>query len=173
MGSLLLATEHGIGLNFDILETNVINLAIIIGVLYVYGGKFVKNLMNERRNRIEEEITSAEERAKVAEGELQKAQTALAQAQATAANILSEAKVTAERLRSEILAQADGEIARLQADAGKELASEREKVIAELKRQIAVQALARVETELKNRMSQGQQQEQFVDRCIAQIGGDS
>jgi len=51
---LLLATEAsgegGFGLNFDILETNLINLVIIIAVLFYFGRGFVGKILTERRS---------------------------------------------------------------------------------------------------------------------------
>ena len=52
---LLLATEAsgegGFGLNFDILETNLINLVIIIAVLFYFGVRIVGKILTERRSR--------------------------------------------------------------------------------------------------------------------------
>jgi F-type H+-transporting ATPase subunit b len=54
---LLLATEAsregGFGFNFDILETNLINLVIIIAVLFYFGRGFVGKILTERRSGIE------------------------------------------------------------------------------------------------------------------------
>jgi F-type H+-transporting ATPase subunit b len=61
---LLLATEAsgegGFGLNFDILETNLINLVIIIAVLFYFGRGFVGKILTERRSAIQEAIQEAE-----------------------------------------------------------------------------------------------------------------
>jgi len=77
----LLATEAahavesgGFGLNFNVLETNLINLAIIIGVLFYFGRKVLVNILEERRSRIAEEIRDAEKRQKDAAAALADAQ---------------------------------------------------------------------------------------------------
>ena len=45
------AGEGGFGLNTDILETNLINLAIIISVLFIFGRRVLGNTLQERRER--------------------------------------------------------------------------------------------------------------------------
>src|SRR3712207_3825362 len=100
------AESGGFGLDFNILETNLINLAIIIGVLFYFGRKVVGNVLNERRSRIEQEIRDAEKRQKDAAAALADAQQKLAKAQAEAEQIRAAAEENAKKAREEILAQA-------------------------------------------------------------------
>jgi len=60
----------GFGLNFDVLEANLINLTILIGVLFYFGRKVVGNILSERRANIEAAIKEAEQRQKEAAGTL-------------------------------------------------------------------------------------------------------
>jgi F-type H+-transporting ATPase subunit b len=163
-------THNGLGLNFDILETNLINLSILIGFLLVYGRKFISNILTERRLAIEEEINEAETQAKKAAAELAEAQQKLAQAQAEAVKIRADAETRAQAIKAEILAQAGTEIERMKATAVQELDTEQAKVITELKQRIVLKALEKAETRLKDRLdvSAG---EKLIDRCIAQLGG--
>jgi F-type H+-transporting ATPase subunit b len=168
-----LATENahgGLGLNFDILETNLINLSLLIGFLVVYGRKFISNILTERRLAIEEEINEAETQSQTAAAQLAEAQQKLAQAQAEAVTIRADAETRAKVLKSQILAQADTEIERMKATAVQELDTEQAKVIAELKQRIVLKALEKSEARLKDRLdvSAG---EKLIDRCIAQLGG--
>jgi F-type H+-transporting ATPase subunit b len=48
-----LAEEGGVGLNFDILETNLINLALVIGILFYFGRKFLGSTLSSRKAEIE------------------------------------------------------------------------------------------------------------------------
>ncbi|MEL6249794.1 MAG: F0F1 ATP synthase subunit B, partial [Cyanobacteria bacterium J06627_15] len=59
---LVASEEGGFGLNFDILETNLINLIIIIGVLVYFGRSFLGKTLTERRVAIESAIKDAEAR---------------------------------------------------------------------------------------------------------------
>ncbi|MBR8827910.1 MAG: F0F1 ATP synthase subunit B [Gomphosphaeria aponina SAG 52.96 = DSM 107014] len=166
------AAESGFGLNFDILETNIINLGIIIVLLVVYGGKVIGKILTERRSKIEAEIKEAEERAASGAAALADAQQNLAQAQAQAEKIKAEAETTALKVKEEILAEGKKEVARIKSTAVKELDAQRAKAIAQLKQRIGFLAIERVESQLKERLD-ASAQEKLVNRCIAQLGGGS
>ena len=170
--SYLATSEGGFGFNFEILETNLINLAILVGVLVYYGSKLISNILTERRSRIEEEIKDAENRAAEAATALAEAQKSLSEAQARAEKIRAEAQVTAQKAKEEILAQGAKEIEKIKAAAVKELDSEQAKVMAELKQRIAVLTIERVESQLKERLDSSAQT-RLIERSIAQLGGES
>jgi F-type H+-transporting ATPase subunit b len=169
---LYLATEEvsgGFGLNFDILGTNLLNLAIIVALLVVYGGKFLRNILEERRTKIAEEIKEAEAIEAKAAATLAEAKQNLTQAQEKAKTIKAEAEITASRVSEEIIAQGNKDIERMKAAAGQELDSERVKVIAELKRTIAVLALQKAEQELKNNLNDDTQG-RLISSAVSQLG---
>ena len=171
---LYLATEEaggGFGLKFDdILGSNVINLAILISFLVIYGGKFFTKFLNERSEKIAQEIEEAENYAKDAAKALAEAKANLDQAQAKAKQIKADAGVTAKNLKAEILAQGEKEIERMKATAVQELDSERAKVVAELKRQVAILALEKAEQDLRDRLN-NEVQGQLISRAVDQLGG--
>jgi F-type H+-transporting ATPase subunit b len=88
-----------LGFNFNILDTNLINLAIIIVVLIYFGRKIVGKTLSERRERIETAIQSAERRQNEAETALSEQQKKLAQAQAEAERIRKSAEENANVAR--------------------------------------------------------------------------
>lgn len=162
----------GFGLNFNILETNLINLAIIIGVLFYFGRKVVGNTLGERRSRIEQEIGEAEQRQKEAAAALADAQQKLAQAQAEAEKIRATAEENAKVAKDAILTQATKDIERLNAAAAQDMETARERAIAELRERIAALAIQRVESQLASHLDDSAQQ-QLIDRSIAILGGGS
>ncbi|MEG4804891.1 F0F1 ATP synthase subunit B [Microcoleus sp. ARI1-B5] len=171
---LLLATEAsregGFGLNFDILETNLINLSIVIGLLFYFGRGFLGNILSERRSAIEEAIKDAETRQKDAAAALAEQQQKLTQAQAEAERIRSAAEANAIGAKEAILAQAAQDVERMKATAGQELEAERERAIAQLRARVASMALERVEAQLKTSLDDSAQN-QLIDRSIALLGG--
>ena len=162
----------GFGLNFNLLETNLINLSIIIGVLFYFGRKVLGNILGERRSRIEEEIREAEKRQKDAAAALADAQRKLAQAQAEAERIRAEAETSAKTAREAILAQAARDVERLKESAAQDLDTARERAIAELRERVAAMAIQRVESQLREHLDDSAQQ-QLIDRSIANVGGGS
>lgn len=175
MGTVLLlateaSTEGGFGLNFDILETNLINLSIVIGLLFYFGRGFLGNILGERRSAIEEAIKDAETRQKDAAAALAEQQQKLTQAQAEAERIRSAAEANAIGAKEAILAQAAQEVERMKATAGQELEAERERAIAQLRSTVVSLALAKVEGELKTSLDDNAQNH-LIDRSIALLGG--
>ncbi|MEG4284561.1 F0F1 ATP synthase subunit B [Microcoleus sp. A006_D1] len=171
---LLLATEAsgegGFSLNFDILETNLINLAIIIAVLFYFGRGFVGKILTERRSGIEEAIREAEKRQKDAAAALSEQQQKLTEAQAEAARIRAAAEETAKKAKEVILAQAAQEVERMKATAGQELEAEQERAIAQLRSAVVSMAMAKVESQLKASLDENAQNH-LIDRSIALLGG--
>ena len=162
--------ESGFGFNFDIIETNLINLGIIFVLLIVYGGKVIGNILSERRAKIEAEIKSADARAKESKDALAVAQKNLKEAQANAVNIRSEAETNAEKAKQAVLAKGEQEVERLKATAAADLSSEQKRAIAQLKSKVVEMALSKVESRMGEVLNDDKQR-QLVDRSIANIGG--
>lgn len=163
----LLATEGGgFGLNFDVLETNLINLAIIWGVLFYFGSKFLGNTLSERRATIQEAIQDAERRQREAKQALEQQKDNLAQAQSKAKDIVSAAKENATKASDEILTQAKADVAKMRAAADQDVAFQQEKVMRELRQRISQLALERAESELPSRLTPDIQTA-LIDKSIA------
>lgn len=163
----LLATEEGgFGLNFDLLETNLINLVIIWGVLFYFGSKFLGSTLSERRANIEEAIRDAERRQREAKQSLTEQEKNLAQAQSKAKDIVASAKQSATKASEDILAQAQADIERMRTAADQDVSFQQEKVMRELRQRISELALERAENELPSRLNP-EIQTALIDKSIA------
>lgn len=178
MGTLLfLATEAaathaegGFGLNFDILETNLINLSILIGILVVFGRKFLTDTLSERRTGIETIVKETEQRLNEAASKLAEAQKSVKDSQQEANKIISAAQEVAKDAREAILARAAVDVQRMKDVAAADMNTERDKAIASVRSQVVAQALAKVESQLQSGVSDDTQKE-LIDRSIALLGG--
>jgi F-type H+-transporting ATPase subunit b len=166
------AEEAGFGINFNILETNLINLAVVVGVVVYFGRNLLGKALGERRSNIETAIKDAEKRKQDAAAALADQQQKLAQAQAEANRIKAQAEESAKSARAEIMAQAAADIERLKATAAQDLSSQQDKVMTELRQRIAALAMQKVEAELKSGLGDDTQK-RLVDRSIAMMGGGS
>lgn len=164
------AAEGGFGLNLDFFETNLFNLAILLGIVVYYAPKTLGKILSERRTKIAEVIQEAEERQRKAAALLAEEQQKLAQAQAEATRIRQAADQRAEATKVEIAAQAEQDVQRLRETAAKDLGTEQDRVMAELKRRIAVLAVERAESNLRGRLSNNEQ-DRLIERSVAQLGG--
>jgi F-type H+-transporting ATPase subunit b len=167
----LLAAEGGVGLDFNILETNLINLVIIIGVLYYFGGKFLGKTLSTRQSAITTAITEAEQRKRTAAAALAEQQQKLAQAKEEAKKIMAEAQTTAERTREAILVQSQTDVERMRANAAQDLSSQEARVMRELQQRIAALAIERSEANLPGQLNDDLQR-RLVDSSIALLKGE-
>ena len=162
----------GFGINFDIFETNLINLAIVIGVLVYFGRGFLSKTLGDRREAIETAIKEAEQRKKQAVSALAEQQQKLAQAQGEAETIRASAVEAAKAAKADIVAKAEQDIQRMREAASQDLNADQARVITELRQRVAALAIQRVEAELPSRLNDSVQQ-QLIDRSIAMlVGGD-
>lgn len=164
------SAEEGFGLNLDILDTNLINLAILIGVLLYFGRGFLGNILGERRATIEQSIKEAEQRQQEAAKKLSEQQEKLTQAQSEAQKIIADAEERAKTVKANMLAQAEQDVERMKATASQEMDSERDRVIAQLRSMIASQALAQAESRISETLDEHAQQ-QLIDRSLNVLGG--
>ena len=165
------AEEGGFGLNLNPLETNLINLAIVLAVVVYFGRNLLGKLLSERRSAIETAIKEAEQRKKDAAIALADQQQKLAQAQAEAEKIRASAEEAAKAAKAEILAKAEQDVQRMRETAAQDLNTEQDRVVAELRQRVAALALQRVESELPSRLNESVQH-QLVDRSIAMLGAN-
>jgi len=165
------AAEHGFGLNFNLLETNLINIAIVVGVLFYFGRGLLGQLLGDRRAKIEADLTAAEARAQEANVALEAAQQKLAEAQAEVERLRAEAVTNAQNAKEKILAANVAEVERIKAAAVQDLDAERDRAIAEIKERISRLAIEQVEAQLQQKLADASVQQQLADRALAQIGG--
>ena len=75
----LIAGGESIGLNLDILETGLINVLILVGILVYTGKDFLGSLLEERKTNIVQGVQDAEDRLNEANRRLDEAQKQLSQ----------------------------------------------------------------------------------------------
>ena len=162
----LIATEHGIGLNLDILESGLINIIVLIGILIYSGNDFLGSLLEERKTTIAQNVKDAEERLNEAQNRLSEAKKQLNQASV----VISEIK--AETLKTKkIMLKADA------FDARKDLKSRFEKALGafkskerqiffEIKKQITSLVLSRTVSRVKETFAQEKSATKLINNTI-------
>jgi F-type H+-transporting ATPase subunit b len=171
MGNFLfLATEGGgVGLNLDLIETNLFNLTLVLGFVIVFGRKVLTEILSERKATIETAIKDTEARQQEAASALDVAKKNLAQAKAEAETIRATAITSAANAKAEIAAKTAADIARMQELAAADTSTEQDKAIAELRARVTSLAMERAEAQLKGLLTESAQTE-LIDRSIAMVG---
>ncbi len=90
----LLAKNEGIGLNLDILETGLLNILALVGILVYVGRDFLGSLLEERKTTIVKGVQDAEDRLNEAKKRLSEAEKQLNQANIVISEIKSETIAT-------------------------------------------------------------------------------
>jgi hypothetical protein len=97
--TLLASHGGGFGLNLNLFETNIINLAIVIAGLVWFLKGFLGGILDRRRQAILSELKDAEERLAAATTSLAAVKKDLADAQQRAETIRAEGQARAEAIR--------------------------------------------------------------------------
>ncbi|MFY8150415.1 MAG: F0F1 ATP synthase subunit B [Prochlorococcaceae cyanobacterium] len=165
----LLASEGGFGLNFNIFESNVINLAIVIACLWKFLPGFLGGILERRRALILTDLNDAEQRLAQATSALATAQKELAEAQKKAEQIRAEGKERAQALRLEIEKRTIEDMARVKQSSASDLEAEASRVTTMLRRQAAQMAIEKALSSLPSRLDE-QAQARFIEQAIQSMG---
>lgn len=107
------ASEGGMGMVWE-----VVNLALLVGVLVYFARKPVLAYLSERRGGIQENLEGAEKLLQQAESKLQEWSERAAQLDTEVESIRAAAKRAAEQERDAIIADAEATAGRIRASAG-------------------------------------------------------
>lgn len=166
----LLAAEGGIRLNTDILETGVLNILVLIGIIVYVGRDFLGSSLEQRQQEIIQSVQDAEERLTEANTRLSEAQKQLTQAQVIISEIRQETINTKKLLLDSDSTQANQELATRFGRALATLRSREQQVFSEIKQQIISLALKNVLTKIQTNLSPTKQAT-LIDKSIAKLGG--
>lgn len=167
--SALIAHSGGFGLNLDVFETNIINLAIVIAALVWFLPKFLGGILERRRGAILSDLKEVEQRLQDATIALAKAQQDLTQAQMKAEQIRVEGRARADAIRLESETRTVEEMARLKQGAVADLQAEASRVSEQLRREAARQAIEKALNLLPDKLDTDSQS-RLIDQSIQSMG---
>ena len=159
-----LATE-GFGLNLNLFETNVLNLALVVFGLYKFLPNFLGGMLERRRTAILSDLKDAEERLMQANSALKSAQKELAAAEQKAAQIRSDCKTRAEAIRLDREKRTVEEMARIKQGAASDLNAEAARVSAQLRQEAAQLAIEKALAILPEKLDE-KTQANFLSQSI-------
>ena len=163
-------SDGGVSLNFDIFEANLINLALLDGVLFYLLSGALSESLSERQQKILGAIQESEEKLQEATTRLTEGETKLAQAQIVIESIQKDADQTAAQVKSSILTDGKTEIERLTATAKIQISTIEARVRKQISDYVATLALQRITMQLEGKLNSSLQQ-QIIDRNISKLAG--
>jgi F-type H+-transporting ATPase subunit b len=160
---------EGFGFNGDILETNILNLAVVLGILFYFGGDFLSSLLKNRKETIMKSLQDAEKRYQEALEQLSQAKAQLEGAQAKAESIRLQGQKAAQDLADQLRKAAAKDAARLDENKQLMLQLEEEKAVSQVCQEVIRLALAQARLTLQDKLNPAMQRK-VVDQNIALLG---
>jgi len=133
---------EGLGINLGYLLVQVFNFLIIFVILAAWMYKPLLNMMQQRRETIAKGLEDARIASEARENAEKEAEEILAKAQQEAGKIVREATERGEQVRVEIKEAADSEIVALREEAALDAQQEKEKILGDLRGQVAALSIA-------------------------------
>ena len=164
-----LTPAEGFGFNFDIIETNILNLAVVIGVVFYLGGDVLNSLLNDRKQKILGTLKSANDRFLEAEQKLAEAKQKIEIAKTKAIEIRQQGKATAIQTTSTLFLRTEEEIQRLDESKKATLRFEEEKAIGLVRQQVVSLSIERAFSILKTKIDNSFQR-RLIDTGVTQLG---
>lgn len=168
----LLAGNGSIGLNLDILETGVINITILVGILIYTGKDFLGSILQERKSTIVKSVQDAEDRLNEANRRLSEAQKQLSQAHV----VISEIRNETQSAKTNLL-KSDANIAKkeLVTRFNRAISAFRSKeriIFLEVKQQIISLVLKRSAAQAKETFGSKTRARALINETIQKLEGD-
>lgn len=156
-GTLEIPFSLPLGLEFhfntNLLETNIVNLTVVVGVVVTFGGNALRSLLGNRRQVILNNLQEADQRALEAKQNLEKARSQLEQAQLKAAEIKEQGNVAAGNEREQTTRETQSDIKRLEGNKQETLDLQQQKAVNQVTQQVISLALNQVRENLNGRLS--------------------
>jgi len=167
-GNVLIPAE-GFGFNFDVIETNILNLAVVIGVVVYLGGDVLNSLLNDRKQKILGTLKSANDRFLEAEQKLVEAKQKIEIAKTKAIEISQQGKTTAIQTTKNLFLRTEEEILRLDESKKATLRFEEEKAVNLVRQQVVSRSIERAFAILQTKIDNAVQR-RLIDTNISLLG---
>ena len=168
----LLAEDEGIGLNLDILETGLLNILALVGILIYAGRDFLGSLLEERKATIVKGVQDAEDRLNEAQKRLSEAEKQLNQANIVISEIKNETIATKKVLLESDAFQAKKDLKTRFERALATFRSKERQIFLEIKQQIISLVLKRTVIRAQEAFGPKERATALINDTINKLEGD-
>ena len=162
----MVSLAEGFGFNTNLLETNILNLAVVLPLVFSLGKDTLTSILDTRREKILSSLRSADDRFKQAQLELDAAKSELALAAEKVKEIQSEGQKTMEALRLEETKRYEELHQRFDDLKEETVRLEEEKVVNTFRQQLVSAAFEKAVEGIRARMND-KLHRQYIDAKIA------
>ena len=139
---------------------------VVFVVLAIYGFPAIINMVEKRKQYIDESLSKAHEASERLENIRQEGEAMLQEAREQQAKIMQEAADTRDAIVEKAQEKAREEGARLLAEARQQIESEKQNAIRDIRAQVAVLSVQIAEKVLREKLSDDSQQMQLIDKLL-------
>jgi F-type H+-transporting ATPase subunit b len=168
----LLAEDKGIGLNLDILETGLLNILALVGILIYTGKDFLGSLLEERKAAIVKGVQDAEDRLNEAQKRLNEAEKQLSQANLVISEIKNETIATKKVLLKSDAYEAKKDLKIRFERALATFRSKERQIFVEIKQQIITLVLKRTVIRAQEAFQPKERATALINDTINKLEGD-
>jgi F-type H+-transporting ATPase subunit b len=149
----MVSLAEGFGFNTNILETNILNLAVVLAVVFSLGKDVLTSILENRREKIITSLRSADDRFKQAQLELDTAKSEYSLATEKVKEIKAEGVKSVEFINQEGTTRCEEAVQRFKDLQAETIRVEEDKATRELRQQIISIAFTEATEEIKRRMT--------------------
>lgn len=146
---------------------------VVLFVLWKYGFPVIVNMTNERKAFIDESLRKAHEASERLANIQKEGEVILQEAREKQALILKEAAETRDAIVDKAESKAREEGARLLNDAKAQIEAEKQNAIRDIRAQVAELSVQIAEKVLREKLSDGKEQNALIDRLLDDISVDN
>ena len=168
----LISSDENITLNFDILETGLINIIALIIILVYVGRDFLGSTLEQRKNEIITNVQDAEERLNEANKRLTEAQKQLSQSQIIIDEITTDTLATKKVLLESDVYQSKKDLTTRFSRAVATFCSKERQIFLEVKQQIILLVLKRVIIRAQQTFSTKKRATELINETINKLKED-
>lgn len=160
---------NGFGINTNILETNILNLSVVVTVVVYAVGGALTGLLDARKKAIYDSFNKAEEQFNKAQEALTDAKKAFTDAEAKVLEIKDQGKSKIQQLKVSLVEQTAQDAERLENSKETTLRIEQDRIRNALRRNLVVKAMNGASMQLEKTLD-NQKQARVLETFIPTLG---
>lgn len=144
-------------------------ILVVFGLMAKFGFPVIINMVNERKNYIDESLQKAHEANKRLASIEQEGERLLNEARARQAEILSQAKATSDSIVREAREKAQEEGAKMLQDAKAQIAAEKENALRDIRETVADLSVVIAEKVVRQKLANTTEQQKLIEQMLDEV----
>lgn len=142
---------------------------VVIALVGKFGFPVITKMVEDRKNYIDESLAKAREANERLAGIKQEGEQLLAEARTRQAEIIRQAKATADSIVAEARQKAEQEGSKLLTDAKAQIAVEKENALRDIRQTVATLSLGIAEKVVRQKLSSDAEQQRLIEQMLNEV----